>query len=292
MVELYQFTNHRRNVDLEILFLGYERRYSAIEVEGIEFRPLEKEDKKLDMKNISNTDANWEEKLPADYEELIKWSKNSVQWTTEKEVYSILRRGFFINGGLEWFNLDKNGKKCHMVSAREANCIIGEMTFCMQTLPKSRFREAVVFKDWRFEIDREIRYQLVSSQTRYAIYLVYKLPKERSGFEAPMLAEDGLGSKCYIYLESPRTRVIRPKAVQNTYNSLNRPGMKTLPQQRDDGWMEVQIWEFETTTTMETIPINLQLTLDPYRCMSFVTYCEEVKGPIAHMIGLSCKTEI
>ncbi|XP_076930015.1 F-box protein At2g02240-like [Bidens hawaiensis] len=109
----------------------------------------------------------------------------------------------------------------------------------------------------------DIKSHLVSSQTTYASYLVYKLPKDQSEFQAPLLVED-LGDTnsnrhWYIYLVSPQTPVIRPKADQNTHNPLNRPKFKGLPQRRNDGWMEVQIWEFGTATTTNMIPMCLAL---------------------------------
>ncbi|KAI7741321.1 hypothetical protein M8C21_024843, partial [Ambrosia artemisiifolia] len=38
-----------------------------------------------------------------------------MQWTTKKEAYSNFRKGFLISDSI-WFSLDKNGKKCLMVS--------------------------------------------------------------------------------------------------------------------------------------------------------------------------------
>ncbi|XP_023771893.2 U-box domain-containing protein 43 isoform X1 [Lactuca sativa] len=68
--ELYQyFVNDTGNVDLEIEF----HCPNAIEVEGIEFLPLEKH-KLLDVD--LQTDTDWGPKLPCDYEDIIKWSKN------------------------------------------------------------------------------------------------------------------------------------------------------------------------------------------------------------------------
>lgn len=59
------------------------------------------EDEKVDMQTISDPDMNWEQKLPNDYQEIIKWSKDCVQWTTKKELYSILCKGFLINNDEE-----------------------------------------------------------------------------------------------------------------------------------------------------------------------------------------------
>ncbi|KAL8238976.1 hypothetical protein R6Q59_015543 [Mikania micrantha] len=115
--ELFQFTCDCRFVDLEIVFNGFNKCCDFIEVEGIEFRPLEKVEHKDENQTISDSDAYWEEKLPADYEDIMKWSTDIMQWTTKKEAYSIIRKGFLIDDGEKRFSLDKNGKKCHTLSA-------------------------------------------------------------------------------------------------------------------------------------------------------------------------------
>ncbi|KAI3690155.1 hypothetical protein L2E82_48130 [Cichorium intybus] len=99
IAELFHFTSESRNVDLEIRF----ECLNAIAVEGIEFQPLERledevlEDEEVDME----TDTYWEQKLPKDYKKTVKLSKDKVQWTTKKELYSILCKGFPINDGEE-----------------------------------------------------------------------------------------------------------------------------------------------------------------------------------------------
>nr|GEZ32745.1 protein kinase-like domain, phloem protein 2-like protein [Tanacetum cinerariifolium] len=54
-------------------------------------------------------------------------------WTTKKELYSILRRGFLINNGQEWFTVDKHGKKCLMLSAR-ATWVIDDKNLAWKSL--------------------------------------------------------------------------------------------------------------------------------------------------------------
>ena len=53
----------------------------------------------IQTKSNSESDTYWEQKLPNDYEEILNLSKDSLQWTTKKELYSILRRGFLIDNG-------------------------------------------------------------------------------------------------------------------------------------------------------------------------------------------------
>ncbi|GJW99852.1 kinase-like domain, phloem protein 2-like protein [Tanacetum coccineum] len=105
----------------------------------------------------------------------------------------------------------------------------------------------------------------IVSKTKYACYLVYKLPPDQSAFEAPLgvkYRNDGYNRPAwYAYLISPNTPVIRPKCDVNTHNPLNRCTEETIPQKRFDGWMEVEVWyiTFIKTGTTETVPLRLEL---------------------------------
>ncbi|MFS7928226.1 putative protein kinase RLK-Pelle-CrRLK1L-1 family [Helianthus anomalus] len=256
--ELFQFTCDYRTVDLQIMFEEFGMS-SIISVEGIEFQPLENVEHIDDKQTISDSDsdANWEEKLPTDYADIMKLSRKRLWWRTKREVYSIMCRGFLISYDKRkisiWFSLDKNGKKCHMLSAASIPLWVTiSDTFSTK---QSRFGKAVRCYYSKINISTKLESQLISSETTYSCYLVYKLPENQSGFEAPVKVED---KQCdsgdnfwYIYLKgTPQTPVIRPKASQNTHNQLNRPKIKGLPQQRNDGWIEVQIWEFQAATTV------------------------------------------
>lgn len=114
-----------------------------------------------------------------------------------------------------------------------------------------------------FTIESEIKCPDVSSETTYAVYLVYKLPEDQSTFEAPLVVKER--HLCdhpgwYIYLAGPHTPVIRPKLNENTQNPVARPSkLNVVPQQRSDGWMEVKVSELQTETSTETISMHLRL---------------------------------
>ncbi|KAL8238961.1 hypothetical protein R6Q59_015528 [Mikania micrantha] len=258
--ELFQFTSDSQIVNLEILFDEFENFFDSVEVEGIEFRPLEKVEHKDENQSISDSDAYWEEKLPTDYEDIMKWSTDIMQWTTKKEAYSIIHKGFLIDDGEKWFFLNKNGKKCHMLSV----AYIESSNKHHLHLYGPRFKRAIFLYLSRLAIDCKIQSHLLSPQTTYKTYLVYKYLREnQSKFEDPVEVSETFGShdnNWYMYLASPTTPVIRPKANQNTHNPVHRPQIIGIQQQRNDGWMEVQIWEFQTVATVEIIRMSLQLT--------------------------------
>ncbi|KAD6453722.1 hypothetical protein E3N88_08428 [Mikania micrantha] len=273
--ELFQFTSDSQFVDLEILFEGFDDCHKSIKVQGIELRPMEKQvEHKDENQTISDSDAYCEEELPADYVDIMKRSTDIMQWTTKKEAYSIIRKGFLIDDGQKvtlkgrilyicywsWFFLDKNGKKCHKLSAAYIRTLSkGDEIHLSET----RFNEATLLSLSEFSFTYEIESFLISPQTTYAIYLVYKyLPENQSRFEGPVRVTknwDPRFDDWYVYLVSPTTPVIGPKADQNTHNPVHRPKIKGIPQQRNDGWMEVQIWEFQTTATIEMYPIVFYL---------------------------------
>ncbi|KAI3692367.1 hypothetical protein L6452_32181 [Arctium lappa] len=285
MVELYQFTSDSTRFDLgihfESLMYDLDRTHLNIIIEGIEFRPLEKvedevvEDEKVDMEPTSDSDVYWEQKLPNDYKQIIKRSKDTTKWTTKKELYHLFCKGFLIskrnrflinNGHEEWFSLAKNGKKCLMLPSTKT---LVKSDWDWKHLRESRFKEVALNCHAQFRIICKIKSQVLSPQTTYACYLIYKITENHSEFVPPMRVVDKklrasvhhLVAWWYIYLLSPQTRVINPKDGQNTHNPSNISKVKgLLPQLRNDGWMEVHVWEFRTDITTEMISMHFVLT--------------------------------
>ncbi|KVH72232.1 Phloem protein 2-like protein, partial [Cynara cardunculus var. scolymus] len=261
-VELYQFTSHERDFDLEILFDGTQIHLDALVVEGIEFRPSERvasEVEEVDIQPISDLDTDWERKLPEDHEEIIKWFGDSIEWTTKKELYFLFCKGFVINDDKERFFLAKNGKKCLFLTAR-AHLNRRERRF--ESILNLRFGEVALYRFGSYiHIHGEIDFQILSPGTTYACNLVYKItrdvdkieePVEVRNWNLPFPDSDGIYYR-YIYLLSPQLPVIRPNVDENSHNpSISQmPKIKGLPRLRNDGWMEVEIWEFETSVGVD-----------------------------------------
>ncbi|KAJ9537423.1 hypothetical protein OSB04_030156 [Centaurea solstitialis] len=292
MVELFQFTNIMTSVDLEITFEG-PKDGSSLVVEGIDFRPLKKvvlEDEEVDMQlqPISDLDTYWEDKLPNGYEEIIKSSKDSPKRTTKKDLYFLFCKGFRINNGEEWFYLGKNGKKCYMQSAREALHKYEWVWLLQKDAKKPRFllnllacflvditllcifEEAALQKSWTsFVISCNIRSQILSPQTTCACYLIYNITDFHPRIEALVevrhvdlhLEDFHVANTWYIYLLSPQTPVIRSNFVgRYTHNTSDISKMiRGIPRLRNDGWMEVQLWEFQTSDISKSTWMQLEL---------------------------------
>ncbi|KAJ9537981.1 hypothetical protein OSB04_030714 [Centaurea solstitialis] len=271
MVQFYQFTSDTKYFDLRFQFEATRERdhYSWL-IEGIEFQPMEKvehevlEEEMADMHPISDSDTNWEQKLPNDYEKIIKWSKDSVRWTTKKELYFLLCNGFLINKGEEWLSLAKNGKKCPILSSRVT---LVKSEWSWKPLPESRFKEVAFNRSFRFSIICKMKSPILSPQTAYGCYLVYKITENHSSFVAPVEVVDKeyrkndshLAKLWFIYLLSPQNQASSSKDDQNTHHRLTIPKIKGLPQLRNDGWMEVRVWEFQTGATTEMISMYFKL---------------------------------
>ncbi|KAD6454129.1 hypothetical protein E3N88_08835 [Mikania micrantha] len=240
------------------------------------------EDERVNMQPISDLDSDWEQHLPNDCEEIIKWSEDGVQWTTKKELHSLLCKGFSIKNGGEWFFLAKNGKKCYMLPAGAA---LIDTQWSWRPLTGSRFKlEAYNPIKKCVHIECKIKTRILSPQETYACYLVYKLPEDHSEFDAPLkvrdkdfdkedwddinynhehLRKEGWEETDYRFIflvRPPETPFIGRKVDQLSSNrSLSRSKLKGLPRPRADGWMEVQVWEFQTRTSPEMILMRVDL---------------------------------
>ncbi|KAI3703709.1 hypothetical protein L1987_73903 [Smallanthus sonchifolius] len=139
------------------------------------------------------------------------------------------------------------------------------------------FEDVAVHPNKSFSIVCKIESQKLSPRTRYACYLVYKLPKNPYEFEAPMIltdkdfhVNDSEGIR-FIYLLSPQIPTFRQTVDQNTHNPLNRPKIQGLPRLRNDGWMQVQISEFVTQFTTKMITVHVELTSSFYKVIEGLT---------------------
>ncbi|KAJ0602107.1 putative phloem protein [Helianthus annuus] len=136
-----------------------------------------------------------------------------------------------------------------------------------------RFEDVAYSPDQPFSIVYNIKTEILSPATTYACYLVYKLPENSpevlDTYEFIMQVRENYDDKTnwrlqdekcgFIYMLNPQTPVIRPKAGQNSHKPMNRPKLKGIPKQRSDGWMEVQVWEFQTGKSKEIISMRVSL---------------------------------
>ncbi|KAG8363807.1 hypothetical protein BUALT_Bualt19G0060700 [Buddleja alternifolia] len=135
------------------------------------------------------------------------------------------------------FSLEKwSGKKCYVLAARDLIIVWGDTPQYWQwiSLPESRFAEVAELLNvcW-FKIDGKISMKMLSPNTNYAAYLVFKRRANFCGFHNPIFT----GYVGFAGQESQTLRICLAESVPNESTT-------EYPKQRDDGWMEVMLGEY------------------------------------------------
>lgn len=293
LLELCQFVSYRKAAKVQLFLQGIPH-YSTILIEGVQFLPVEmaiEEEAGVvveDAQNSNTIDTNWEGKLPSDYQFIIKAAKDRVPYNiTNKEIYMLLSSGILTNKGQMLFSLDKDGIKCCMAAARaifedspeEFSRFSDMACFRWISLPESRFEKVAECQSGRvLRINCHINSHMLSANTIYATYLVYKLPQVSSNnmgtLECPVEVKDmNFGSSKfnevrYIFFSNPKTPLItltkgdvhdQDGNQGAKKNPLYRPKVEGMPRKRKDGWMEAQIWGFKADVAASVI-ITFDLT--------------------------------
>ncbi|EEF50055.1 F-box protein At2g02240 [Ricinus communis] len=223
------------------------------------------------FKSASESDAVWESFLPNDYHSIISSSSSSFllsSSSSKKDLYlRLCDSPILIDDGKKSFSLDKlSGKKCYMLSARDLMIVWGDTPRYWRWTSelKSRFEEVaeLIGVCW-LEICGKISARMLSPETLYAAYFVYKTTAGAYGFDhQPVEVTVGLagteGCKRSVYLDAERERqqryqiVIRRIGLFSHSRALglqapvptreNNDGMH--PQEREDGWLEIELGTF------------------------------------------------
>ncbi|KAI3737960.1 hypothetical protein L2E82_27978 [Cichorium intybus] len=94
----------------------------------------------------------------------------------------------------------------------------------------------------------------LSPNTEYACYLVFKLSEKCRGLYCPVIVRDLLKrknkEKRIIYFRSPS-----PCNVSDT---------DRVPEEREDGWMEVNVWQFNSSNKLRDNCVSINLKLISY----------------------------
>ncbi|KAI3690205.1 hypothetical protein L2E82_48181 [Cichorium intybus] len=259
MTELYQFTSYQKEHDFKIEFLNFATTTRSRDFEGIEFRPIEHEnDENLEDKNkagmqqIPIFDMDCGQNLSPEYVDIIKLSKDNIEWTTKKELYLLLRKGFLMDkaGEKYWFSICKNMKKRLMIPAYE---MLIKKDWIWKSLPESRFEVvAESLNVNNLKLLFRIKSEMFSNGTSYSCSLIYKLPENSSLLE-DLITMQNIGSsnfiKSFYLVPLPPTPVIQFMADHNYDNPSHTHKIKGHPKARKDGWMEIQLCEVLTDAT-------------------------------------------
>ncbi|KAF8369753.1 hypothetical protein HHK36_032223 [Tetracentron sinense] len=214
------------------------------------------------FKSIADSDLVWEKFLPSDLKEIISRSVSTVVSSSKKELFlRLCNHPILIDDGKKSFSIEKwSGGKCYMVAARELTIIWGD------TPVYWRFSDVAELLDvcW-LEIHGKMDTRMLSMKTTYAAYLVFKFRESTYGFscqpvEVSVRLVGGGGREWHTMYMDPdgclkrqhqsykgQVRHIRIRSSHLLKNPTLTPWIhceRQFPQERGDGWMEIEMGEF------------------------------------------------
>ncbi|XP_060185401.1 F-box protein PP2-B10-like [Lycium barbarum] len=221
------------------------------------------------FRSAAESDAVWERFLPEDWHNIICRSTDCgdlLAVGSKKQLYLYLcDHPILIAGGTKSFSLEKwSGKKCYMLAARSLQIIWGDTPRYWRwiSLPESRFSEVAELLDvcW-FDMSGKLNTNMLSPDTRYGAYLVFTTKSRTYGF-GNQPAESSVGIAGHeretqtVYLDPQGGRRHRYQVVPRRLGIFTHHMAHILrqevedepegrhPQQRSDGWMEIELGEF------------------------------------------------
>ncbi|KAE9451174.1 hypothetical protein C3L33_16909, partial [Rhododendron williamsianum] len=255
---------------------------SGLIVQGIEIRP-EIDACRLAVvgstfKSAGESDAVWERFLPSHYKDIITRAVDfpnptpSSPFASKKQLYLWLSdHPLLIDQGTMSFSLEKSsGRICYMLAARNLAIVWGDTPSYWRwiSIPESRFSEvAELINVCWLEIRGKINTSMLSPNTTYAAFFVFKSTADAYGFEYhPTEVAVGVsGSESEtqsVYLDPERGQRLQFQIVprkpvfrrgfgisnrwrQRTTSVLNGESCdRKYPKVRGDGWMEIEMGEY------------------------------------------------
>ncbi|KAL7105441.1 hypothetical protein ACP275_07G044600 [Erythranthe tilingii] len=211
------------------------------------------------LKSAVESDTVWERFLPPDYVEIVSGSTSPVAaYSSKKELFFLLCDSpLLLDGGKLSLRLDKStGKKCYMLCSRQFQIAWGDnlMYWTWSSLPDSRFAEVAELQSVFWLGMRAIfQSELLSPNTNYAAYLVFKLMEDHEGLDCSSKASikfvrekngseieevDKTISNVYIVPRVMGRRIRRRGGLSET-NADDR-----VSRVRSDGWLEIELGDF------------------------------------------------
>ncbi|KAL3725696.1 hypothetical protein ACJRO7_030689 [Eucalyptus globulus] len=212
-----------------------------------------------DFKSACDSDVVWTSFLPPERPQTVSRSVSSLKGL----YFSLCDDPVLIGDGKMSYSLDRHsGKKCIMLSARALSITWGDtpIYWSWTCLPNSRFAEVAKLIDvcW-LEIRGMISPGMLSPETHYAAYLVFKITPASHGFEfqpvevEARFAGDEAGKRehsVYLSRENNNTHGWQSwQRFRHAGGSLmlaSAEGSGNYPKERRDGWSEIELGEFLT----------------------------------------------
>ncbi|GMI96127.1 phloem protein 2-B10 [Hibiscus trionum] len=190
------------------------------------------------MRSTVDSDAVWEKFLPSDYKSIILESSSPASLLSmgKKELYfRLFSHPILIQNATMSFQLEKgSGKKWYMLGARALSISWAETPhhWTWTPQPDSRFPEVAELNHvWWLEVRGRIETRMLSPNTKYAAYLVFKLN-----------STGAISFKDRTVDLSVSVDGIASRGAQKV--SLASRDDPRHVRERGDGWMEVEMGEF------------------------------------------------
>ncbi|KAL9305509.1 F-box protein PP2-B15 [Arabidopsis thaliana] len=209
-----------------------------------------------------DSDFVWEKFLPTDYCHVISRSTDPHRiFSSKKELYRCLCESILIDNGRKIFKIEKlSGKISYILSSRDLSITWSDQRHYWSWSPRSdsRFSEGVqlIMTDW-LEIIGKIQTGALSPNTNYGAYLIMKVTSRAYGLDlvpAETSIKVGNGEKkikstylsCLDNKKQQMERVFYGQREQRMATHEVVRSHRREPEVRDDGWMEIELGEFET----------------------------------------------
>ncbi|CAL9238606.1 unnamed protein product [Arabidopsis halleri] len=225
-----------------------------------------------------DSDFVWGKFLPFDYQSIISQSTDHHRsFSSKKEIYRCLCDSLLIDNARKLFKINKfSGKISYILSARDLSITHSDHAsyWSWSNVSDSRFSEsAELITTDRLEVKGKIQTGVLTPNTRYGAYLIMKVTKGAYGLdlvpaETLVKSKNGQNIKNTTYLccldekKQQMKRLFygnREERIAITVETIGGDGKRREPKGRDDGWMEIELGEFETREG-EDDEVNMSLT--------------------------------
>ncbi|KAI4346202.1 hypothetical protein L6164_013274 [Bauhinia variegata] len=186
------------------------------------------------LRAVADSDDVWESFLPSDYKEIISQSSSPHLISLYKKslFFHLCDQPVLLADNIMAFSMEKQtGKKCYMLGSRGLGIIWVDhpQYWKWKPMSESRFSQVVELDIvWWLEVWGRLETKLLSPNTTYGVFFVYKFGRRKRGFR-----------NRYVQLK------LEVGASENeSCRSVILDIGRNVPQPRNDGWNEVEMGEF------------------------------------------------